>query len=151
MPASLRLVPSLFLLRCLAADQGYTCRLSGNPAHDASEWRLLRGVRGKEDGLPCCLGNRDAGTSRRNPDIRVPEKPEKEDGLPQMGHTEDEEDAEETGREEDGERTEDEARKTNNDGSRIGNHAVPKKATSSGEAKRAKIREQTATPQEGRG
>ncbi|KAJ1216554.1 hypothetical protein NDU88_004155 [Pleurodeles waltl] len=58
----------------------------GNPSHDASEWRLLRGVRGKEDGLPCCLDNRDAGTSRGNPDIRVPTNPEKEDGL-QEGST----------------------------------------------------------------
>ncbi|KAJ1156291.1 hypothetical protein NDU88_009015 [Pleurodeles waltl] len=104
-------------------------RLSGNPAHDASEWHLLRGVCGKEDGLPCCRGNRDAGTSGGNPDIRVPDKPEKEDGLPERGDTEDEEDAEETGREEDRERAEDEALNTSDDGSRIGNHAVPKKAT----------------------
>ncbi|KAJ1099326.1 hypothetical protein NDU88_004428 [Pleurodeles waltl] len=101
----------------------------GNPAHDASEWRLPRGVCGKEDGLPYCLGNRDAGTSCGKPDIRVPDKPEKEDGLPGRGRTEDEEDAEETRREEDGERTKDEARKTSHDDSRIGNHAVPKKPT----------------------
>ncbi|KAJ1102517.1 hypothetical protein NDU88_007563 [Pleurodeles waltl] len=104
-------------------------RLSGNPAHDASEWRLLRSVRGKEDGLPCCQDNRDTRTSRGNPDIRVPPKPEKEDGLPGRARTEDEEDAEETRREEDGQRTEDEARETNNDDSRIGNLAVPLKPT----------------------
>ncbi|KAJ1213573.1 hypothetical protein NDU88_001207 [Pleurodeles waltl] len=107
-------------------------RLSGNPTHDASEWRLPRGVHGKEDGLPCCLDNRDAGTSRGNPDIRVPTNPEKEDGLPGSVHTEDEEDAEERRREEDRERTEDEAQETNIDDSRIGNPAVPMKPTEQG-------------------
>ncbi|KAJ1164630.1 hypothetical protein NDU88_005065 [Pleurodeles waltl] len=116
----------IFQLRATQGDQAGPRR---NPAHDASEWRLLRGVRGKEDGLPCCLDNRDTGTSRGNPDIRVSTKPEKEDGLPGRVRTEDEEDAEETRREEDGERTEEEARETNNNDSRIENPAVSIKPT----------------------
>ncbi|KAJ1137733.1 hypothetical protein NDU88_004130 [Pleurodeles waltl] len=103
-------------------------RLTGNPAHDPSEWHLARGVRGKEEGLPCCLGNRDAGTSLVNPDIRVPDRPKREDGLPGGTYTDDEVDAEGTGREEEGEHTEDKERNTNDNGSRNGNSAVPKKA-----------------------
>ncbi|KAJ1123590.1 hypothetical protein NDU88_002058 [Pleurodeles waltl] len=73
-------------------------------------------------------GNRDAGTSLGNPDIRVPDRPKREDGHPRGTYMDDEEDAEGTGREEEGECTEDEERKTNHDGSRNGNSAVLKKA-----------------------
>ncbi|KAJ1172566.1 hypothetical protein NDU88_004411 [Pleurodeles waltl] len=115
-------------INTVVMDLRDSSRLSGNPAHDASEWRLPRGVRGEKDGLPCCLGNRDAGTSLGNPDIRVPDRPKREDGLPEEENTDDEEYAEGTGREEEGEHTEDKEKKTNDDGSRNGNRVVPKKA-----------------------
>ncbi|KAJ1156822.1 hypothetical protein NDU88_009539 [Pleurodeles waltl] len=106
-------------------------RLSVNPAHDASEWRLPRGVRGEKDGLPCSRGNGDAGTSLVNPDIRVPYKNKMEDGLhgeEDAENTEDEEDAETTGREKKGKDTKDEERKEDDDGSRNGNRVVPTEA-----------------------
>ncbi|KAJ1185383.1 hypothetical protein NDU88_002176 [Pleurodeles waltl] len=95
-----------------------------NPAHDASEWRLPRSVRGEKDGLPCYLGNEDAGTSLGNPDIRVPSRTKREDGLPLR----DEEDAEKPGRKENGKDTEDEERKEDDDGRRNGNSVVPTEA-----------------------
>ncbi|KAJ1216276.1 hypothetical protein NDU88_003880 [Pleurodeles waltl] len=67
--------------RCYIGHQLTYNRLSVNPAHDAPEWRLPRGVRGEKDGLPCSLGNGDAGTSLGNLDIRVPDRIKREDGL----------------------------------------------------------------------
>ncbi|KAJ1084565.1 hypothetical protein NDU88_004711 [Pleurodeles waltl] len=95
-----------------------------NPAHDASECCLPRGVRGEKDGLPCCLGNEDAGTSLGNPDIRVPSRTKREDGLPFR----DEEDAEKPGRKENGKDTEDEERREDDDSRRNGNSVVPTEA-----------------------
>ncbi|KAJ1114505.1 hypothetical protein NDU88_002741 [Pleurodeles waltl] len=103
-------------------------RLSVNPAHDASEWRLPRGVPGEEDGLPCYLGYGDAETSLGDPDIWVPYRTKREDGLHERVNTDDEEDAEATGREEKEEHTEDEEKKANDDDSRNGNRVVPTKA-----------------------
>ncbi|KAJ1165841.1 hypothetical protein NDU88_006258 [Pleurodeles waltl] len=103
-------------------------RLSVNPAHDASEWRLPRGVRGENDGLPCYLGNGDAGTSLGNPDIRVPYRTKREDGLTEEENTDDEEDTETTEEEEKEEATEDEERKANDDARRNGNRVVPTEA-----------------------
>ncbi|KAJ1121911.1 hypothetical protein NDU88_000419 [Pleurodeles waltl] len=101
-------------------------RLSVNPAHDASEWRLPRGVRDEKDGLHCSQGNGDAGTSLGNLDIQVPYKTKREDGLhgwEDAANTEDEEDAKTTGREEKGKDTEDEERKED-DGCRNGSRPV---------------------------
>ncbi|KAJ1200024.1 hypothetical protein NDU88_003853 [Pleurodeles waltl] len=103
-------------------------RLSVNPAHDASEWRLPLGVRGKKDGLPCSLGNGDAGTSLGNPDIRVPDRTKREDGL-LLEEVEDAENAEKTERKENEENTENEEGKEDDDGRRNGNSVVPSETT----------------------
>ncbi|KAJ1119550.1 hypothetical protein NDU88_007735 [Pleurodeles waltl] len=92
-----------------------------NLAYGTSEWRLPRGVHGEKDGLPCYLGNEDAGTSLGNPDIRVPSRTKREDGLPLRN----EEDAEKPGRKENGKDTEDEERKEDDDSRRNGNSVVP--------------------------
>ncbi|KAJ1204527.1 hypothetical protein NDU88_008304 [Pleurodeles waltl] len=99
---------------------GVCSRLSMNPAQDASEWRLPRGIRKEKDGLPGSLGNDDPGTALENLDIRVPSGTKREDGL-QGG---DEEDAEKPGREENGKDTEDKEKKAD-DGTRNGNSVVP--------------------------
>ncbi|KAJ1126527.1 hypothetical protein NDU88_004934 [Pleurodeles waltl] len=102
-------------------------RLSVNPAHDASEeWRLPLGVRGKKDNLPCSLGNGDAGTSLGNPDIRVPDRTKREDGL-RLEVVEDAENAEKTERKENEENTEE--GNEDDDGRRNGNSVVPSETT----------------------
>ncbi|KAJ1110145.1 hypothetical protein NDU88_007500 [Pleurodeles waltl] len=50
-------------------------------APDAPEWQMTRCGRGGNDDLPCSQSNVDAGNTLRNPDIRVPEKTEREDRL----------------------------------------------------------------------
>ncbi|KAJ1200576.1 hypothetical protein NDU88_004399 [Pleurodeles waltl] len=102
---------------------GVCSRLSMNPAHDASEWRLPRGVCGQKDGFPSSLGKEDAGTSLENPDIRVPSGTKREDGL----HGGDEKDAEKQGRKENGKDTEDKEKKED-DSRRNGNSVVPTEA-----------------------
>ncbi|KAJ1105502.1 hypothetical protein NDU88_002908 [Pleurodeles waltl] len=108
-------------------DGNRCSRLSVDPAHDAPEWQLPRGVRGEKDGLPCSLGNGDAGTSLRNPDIRVPDRTKREDGL-HLRKVEDAEKAEKTERKETEENTENEERKEDDDGRRNGNSVVPSDA-----------------------
>ncbi|KAJ1216986.1 hypothetical protein NDU88_004584 [Pleurodeles waltl] len=97
---------------------------------NAKQWRLPRGARGEKDGLPCSLGNGDAGTSLGNPDIRVPYRTKREDGI-HLGEAEDAEDAENaetTERKENEENAEDEERKEDDDGRRNGNSVVPSEA-----------------------
>ncbi|KAJ1122819.1 hypothetical protein NDU88_001292 [Pleurodeles waltl] len=101
-------------------------RLSVDPAHDAPEWRLPHGVRGENDGLPCSLGNGDAGTSLGNPDIRVPDRTKREDGL-HLKKVEDAEKAEKTERKETEENTENEERKEDEDGRRYSRPAGNRK------------------------
>ncbi|KAJ1183899.1 hypothetical protein NDU88_000709 [Pleurodeles waltl] len=60
-------------------------RLYDYPAPDASESGIkFRSYRG-DDASHRYLGNGDAGSRRGNPDIRVPERPEKDDGLHKRG------------------------------------------------------------------
>ncbi|KAJ1164927.1 hypothetical protein NDU88_005359 [Pleurodeles waltl] len=143
-------------LYCSGGSQAirHCSRLSVNPAHDASEWRLPRGIRGKKVGLPCSLGNGDAGTSLGNPDIRVPYRTKREDGLhagEDAENTEDEEDAETSGREEKEKDTEDVERKEDDNGSRTGNHVVPTEAADQQGTERNGDTRADRTPQEGRG
>ncbi|KAJ1091994.1 hypothetical protein NDU88_005108 [Pleurodeles waltl] len=70
------------------------------------------GVRGEIDGLPCSQGNGDAGTFLWNPDIRVPDKTEREDGLRLRG-------------EEDEQNAENAERRETDDSRRNGNSVVP--------------------------
>ncbi|KAJ1201079.1 hypothetical protein NDU88_004895 [Pleurodeles waltl] len=120
--------------KAFSMNRFWTCsvrlcsRLLVNPAHDASEWRLPRGVCAEKDGLPCYLGNGDTGTSLGNPDIQVPYRTKREDGLHLEEDAEDAEDAETTGRKENEEDTKDEERKEDDDGRRNGNSVVPTEA-----------------------
>ncbi|KAJ1184354.1 hypothetical protein NDU88_001162 [Pleurodeles waltl] len=60
-------------------------RLYDYPAPDASESAIrFRSDRG-DDASQRYLGNSDAGSRRGNPDIRVPGRPEKDDGLDARG------------------------------------------------------------------
>ncbi|KAJ1163133.1 hypothetical protein NDU88_003596 [Pleurodeles waltl] len=141
-----------FLKALIDPNQG-ECRpgrLSVNPAQDAPEWRLPCDVCGEKDGLPCSLGNGNAGTSLGNPDIRVPYRTKREDGL-HLGEAEDAENAKPTERKENEETTEDEERKEDDDGRRNGTAWFPRERPTSGEQKGTVIHAQTATPQEGRG
>ncbi|KAJ1189583.1 hypothetical protein NDU88_006327 [Pleurodeles waltl] len=56
-------------------------RLSFNLAQDAPDWRCPRGAQEAEDGVPCSLGNDEAGIFPGNPDIRFPRNTKREDGL----------------------------------------------------------------------
>ncbi|KAJ1142364.1 hypothetical protein NDU88_008690 [Pleurodeles waltl] len=115
--------------KCPDAPELLSRRLSINPAEDASEWRLPRGVHGEEESLPGSLDNDDAGTALENPDIRVPSGTKREDGL-QRGN-EEEKDAEDPGREENSKNTDDKEEKADDD-RRNGNSVVPTEAADQG-------------------
>ncbi|KAJ1166719.1 hypothetical protein NDU88_007116 [Pleurodeles waltl] len=90
--------------------------LSENPAPDAPEWRMPLGVRGEKDGLPYSQGNGDAGNFLGNPELRVPDRTEREDGL-RLREEEDEQNAENV------------ERRETDDGGRNGNSVVPSELT----------------------
>ncbi|KAJ1082213.1 hypothetical protein NDU88_002381 [Pleurodeles waltl] len=92
-------------------------RLSDNPSPNAPEWRTTLCGRGENDGLPCSPGNGDAGNILGNPDIRVPERTERDNGLGVQ-------------REEEEQNADDEERKETEGGRRNGNNVVPLKITS---------------------
>ncbi|KAJ1103876.1 hypothetical protein NDU88_001297 [Pleurodeles waltl] len=103
-------------------------RLPFNPAQDASDWRWPRGVHEEEDGSPRCLDDDDAGTTLENPDIRVPLRTKREDGLQAAVE---EKDAEEPGSEENDGNTADQEKKADDD-RRNGNRVVPREAAGPG-------------------
>ncbi|KAJ1193278.1 hypothetical protein NDU88_002579 [Pleurodeles waltl] len=56
-------------------------RLSDHPAPEVPESETIPRFHVGDDALPWCQGNADAGNCLGNPDIRVPESIEREDGL----------------------------------------------------------------------
>ncbi|KAJ1207105.1 hypothetical protein NDU88_002497 [Pleurodeles waltl] len=96
--------------------KGYSSRLSDNTAPDAPEWRTTLCVRGRDNDMPCSQGNGDAGKTLGNPDIRVPERTERNDGLGAR-------------REEGGQNADNEEKQETEDGRRKGNNEVPSKIT----------------------
>ncbi|KAJ1210809.1 hypothetical protein NDU88_006171 [Pleurodeles waltl] len=103
-------------------------RLSIDPAQDTSDWRWLRGVHGRKDGLPRFLDDEDAGTHPENPDIRVPSGTRGED---RQQEDDEEEDAEEPGSKESGGNHEEQEKKVDDD-RRHGNSEVPREAAEQG-------------------
>ncbi|KAJ1215936.1 hypothetical protein NDU88_003542 [Pleurodeles waltl] len=91
-------------------------RLSDNAAPDAGESETVFRSCGRKDDSPSCHGNWDAGNQIGNPDVRVPERSEIDDGL---SARETEEEGNADNEEERGEDAE--------DGSRNGNSEVPLK------------------------
>ncbi|KAJ1176070.1 hypothetical protein NDU88_001353 [Pleurodeles waltl] len=110
--------------RLLQAAKGWygTCylgvcsRLSDNAAPDAAESRTAFRSCGGGDDSPSCQGNGDAGNQLGNPDVRVPESTEKDDGLCAREAEEEKNADNEKERSEEAE-----------DGSRNGNSEVPLK------------------------
>ncbi|KAJ1177558.1 hypothetical protein NDU88_002811 [Pleurodeles waltl] len=74
------------------------------------------GIRCENNGLSCSQGNGDAGNFLGNPDIRVPDRTEREDGL-RLQEEEDEQNAENA------------ERKETEGGRRNGNSVVPSEIT----------------------
>ncbi|KAJ1216772.1 hypothetical protein NDU88_004371 [Pleurodeles waltl] len=103
-------------------------RVSDNPAHAAPEWQSNLCARDAINGLPCPQGNRDAGIILGNPDIRVPDRTKREEGL-SVQEKEQGENAEDGDRKEQGENAEDGDRKEKEDDSRNGNNGIPSKVT----------------------
>ncbi|KAJ1081651.1 hypothetical protein NDU88_001829 [Pleurodeles waltl] len=97
--------------------------------------------RGGDDDLPSSQGNGDAGNQLGNPDIRVPESTEREDGLGVRGEEEEGKDADH----------ETEKRKETEDGRRNGHNEGPLKITGQPWERRELKRAHSATSQEGRG
>ncbi|KAJ1209858.1 hypothetical protein NDU88_005230 [Pleurodeles waltl] len=60
---------------------GVCSRLSDNAAPGAAETETVFRSCGRDDDAPGCWGNVDAGSQPGNPDVRVPEKTTREDGL----------------------------------------------------------------------
>ncbi|KAJ1156185.1 hypothetical protein NDU88_008909 [Pleurodeles waltl] len=56
-------------------------RLSDNAAPGAAETETVFRSCSRDDDAPGCWGNADAGSQPGNPDVRVPEKTTREDGL----------------------------------------------------------------------
>ncbi|KAJ1091967.1 hypothetical protein NDU88_005081 [Pleurodeles waltl] len=62
-------------------DEHDCSRLSDHPAPDVPESETMPRFYDGDDALPRCQGNADARNYLGNPDIRVPESVEREDGL----------------------------------------------------------------------
>ncbi|KAJ1100353.1 hypothetical protein NDU88_005439 [Pleurodeles waltl] len=60
---------------------GVCSRLSDNAAPGTAETEMVFRSCGRDDDAPGCCGNADAGSQPGNPDVWVPEKTTREDGL----------------------------------------------------------------------